>query len=142
MLEDVCCTVCVYEGDSPRSTPHHPLPSIGHTHEGLGDLPFTPEEDEEEHRGAGEPMEDVEEMDSEAGGGSDDEETTLNDHPHYPVLHDPVAPLLAPTRVSIPLQGAVTLTPASCVPQVAALFSLCVRGCILPNCAPNLAARC
>lgn len=86
----------------PRSTPHQPLPSIGHTREALGDLPLTLEEEEEQqHRAAGELWENEEvAKDGEAGGGHSHSEMTHDDHPSYPTLHDPLAPLPAPTRVS------------------------------------------
>ncbi|XP_050711706.1 uncharacterized protein LOC126995862 isoform X2 [Eriocheir sinensis] len=78
----------------PRmATPHQPLPSIGHTREALG---FTPEEEEEEEHGAGQ---NGAERDGEAGY-SNTREITHGDHPPYPVLHDPLAPLPAPTRPS------------------------------------------
>lgn len=80
---------------TPSRTPHQPLPSIGHTREALD---FTPEEEEEEEHGAGQ-------NGAERDGGAGDAnagEMPHDEPPPYPALHDPLAPLPAPSRVRHP----------------------------------------
>lgn len=93
---------------SSRSTPHHPLPSIGHSLEGLGDfLPDTPEEEEEERRVSGERDEDKHQ-----------EGNTWESVKVEEVTHDD--PLLDPSSEG---PTASQATPSQVGPQVASLPS-------------------